>query len=198
MVVRAATVLPYAEAHDEKGDMGADMDDSDAEGIGADGPVGPSVEGEGIRVVRPGSEDGETPQGVLGVGAVSRETVGAGGIFMARHRVPPGRHSDLHSHATLGTRPPPKSLTPSATHSPSLLVYGSGPGRMDADPVLSAPSRRCSSLLIRHRHALPTSGSSTTATKDIPALRSTALEAFVSAKVWATIASTLASAWAKA
>src|SRR5215207_2685494 len=81
-------------------------------------------------------------------------------------------------------------------HSPCVLVYGSG--RMDADPVLSAPSRRCSSLLIRHRHTLPTSGSSTSATKDIPALRSTALEAFVSAKVWATTAATLASAWAKA
>ena len=86
--------------------------------------------------------------------------------------------------------------TRAGDNSLSLLVYGSG--RMDADAFHSAPSRRCSSLLIRHRHTLPTSGSSTSATKDIPALRSTALEAFVSAKVWATTASTLASAWAKA
>jgi uncharacterized RmlC-like cupin family protein len=83
--------------------MGAYMEDSDAKEIGAGGPVGPVVEGEGIRVVRPGSEDGQTPQGVLGVDAVSRETVGAGGIFMARHRVPPGRHSDLHSHTNCET-----------------------------------------------------------------------------------------------
>ena len=76
----------------------------------------------------------------------------------------------------------------------SLLVYGSG--RMGADAFHSAPSRRCSSLLIRHRHTLPTSGSSTSATKDIPALRSTALEAFVSPRVWATTA--LTSSWAKA
>ena len=102
-MVRAATVVPYAEAHDEEGDTGADMDDSDAKGIGAGGPVGPLVEGEGIRVVRQGSKDGERPQGVLGVGAVSHETVGAGGIFMARHRVPPGAHSDLHSHANCET-----------------------------------------------------------------------------------------------
>ncbi|HEV2741595.1 MAG TPA: hypothetical protein VGV91_00420, partial [Rubrobacter sp.] len=83
--------------------MGAYVGDSDARGIGAGGPVGPLVEGGGIRVVRPGPQDGETPQGVLGVGAVSRETVGAGGIFMARHRVPPGRHSDLHSHTNCET-----------------------------------------------------------------------------------------------
>jgi hypothetical protein len=75
-----------------------------------------------------------------------------------------------------------------------LVVYGSG--RMDADAFHSAPSRRCSSLLIRHRHTLPTSGSSTSATNDIPTLRSTALEAFVSARVWATTA--LTSSWAKA
>jgi uncharacterized RmlC-like cupin family protein len=103
VLVRAATVVPYAEAHDEEGDTGADMDDSDAKGIGAGGPVGPLVEGEGIRVARPGSKDGETPQGVLSVGAVSHETVGAGGIFMARHRGPPGAHSDLHSHTNCET-----------------------------------------------------------------------------------------------
>lgn len=94
--------------------------------------------------------------------------------------------------ATPSTAP----TTRAGDNSLSLLFYGSG--RMDADAFHSAPSRRCSSLLICHRHTLPTSVSSTStsATKVIPTLRSTALEAFVSARVWATTA--LTSSWAKA
>ena len=67
------------------------------------GLAGPAVEGREIRVVRPGYEGGRMPQGVFGVEAVSRETVGSEGIFMARYRVPPGAHSDLHSHANCET-----------------------------------------------------------------------------------------------
>ena len=63
----------------------------------------PLVEGEGAKRVRLGSEDREVPQGILGLGAVSRETVGSGGLFMAKHRVPPGAHSSLHSHANCET-----------------------------------------------------------------------------------------------
>jgi uncharacterized RmlC-like cupin family protein len=63
----------------------------------------PVILGAGIRVVRPGSEDGEMPQGVFGLEAVSRGTVGSEGIFMAKYRVPPGTHSDLHSHTNCET-----------------------------------------------------------------------------------------------
>ncbi|MGH3090399.1 MAG: cupin domain-containing protein [Rubrobacteraceae bacterium] len=66
-------------------------------------PAEPIVEGERIRVVRPGYEDRTLPQGVMGVDAISRRTVGSEGIFMARHRVPPGVHSDLHSHTNCET-----------------------------------------------------------------------------------------------
>jgi uncharacterized RmlC-like cupin family protein len=68
------------------------------------GPSGEAhVEGEGIRVVRPGFEKGRMPQGVLGIDAISHDTVGSEGIFMARYAVPPGAHSDLHSHANCET-----------------------------------------------------------------------------------------------
>ena len=63
----------------------------------------PVLEGGGIRRVRVGSEDGEMPQGVFGLEAISRQTVGSEGIFMAKYRVPPGAHSDLHSHTNCET-----------------------------------------------------------------------------------------------
>lgn len=66
-------------------------------------PAGALVEGKGIKVVRPGYEDGQMPQGVFGVEAISRETVGSEGIFVGRYRVPPGAHSILHSHANCET-----------------------------------------------------------------------------------------------
>lgn len=50
-----------------------------------------------------GSGDRALPQGVFGVDAVSRRTVGSRGIFMSQHRVPPGAHSSLHMHANCGT-----------------------------------------------------------------------------------------------
>jgi uncharacterized RmlC-like cupin family protein len=67
------------------------------------GPAVPLVEGVGIKRVRPGSEGRSVPQGVLGLDAVSRATVGPGGIFMAKYTVPPGAHSDLHLHANCET-----------------------------------------------------------------------------------------------
>lgn len=72
-------------------------------GTGAGRPERPHVEGEGIKVVRPGFEKGRMPQGVLGLDAISQSTVGSEGIFMARYAVPPGAHSDLHSHANCET-----------------------------------------------------------------------------------------------
>lgn len=70
---------------------------------GASHPAKPLVEGEGVKVVRPGSEEGMMPQGVLGLRAISHETVGSVGLFMARHRVPPGARSSLHFHANCET-----------------------------------------------------------------------------------------------
>ena len=70
---------------------------------GASHPAMLPVEGEGIKVVQPGLEQKEMPQGVLGLLAISQETVGSEGLFMARHRVPPGVHSDLHSHTNCET-----------------------------------------------------------------------------------------------
>jgi uncharacterized RmlC-like cupin family protein len=43
------------------------------------------------------------PQGVLGADAISRQTVGSEGICMAKYRVPPRAHSDLHSHTNCET-----------------------------------------------------------------------------------------------
>ena len=63
----------------------------------------PLVEGQGIKRVQTGTEEGEMPQGVLGLEAISRDTVGSEGIFMAKYRVPPGAHSDLHLHANCET-----------------------------------------------------------------------------------------------
>lgn len=85
--------------------MGAGTDDAGGRGIGAfgGGSAEPTVEGEGVKVVRTGSKDGEMPQGVLGKQGVSRATVGAEGIFMARYRVPPGAHSELHLHTNCET-----------------------------------------------------------------------------------------------
>lgn len=62
------------------------------------GPAEPVVEGTGVKVVRISTTDGTLPQGVFGVEALSQSTVGAEGIFMSRHRVPPGLHSSLHMH----------------------------------------------------------------------------------------------------
>jgi uncharacterized RmlC-like cupin family protein len=42
-------------------------------------------------------------QGVLGMEAISRQTVGSGGILMGKYRVPPGVHSSLHTHTNCET-----------------------------------------------------------------------------------------------
>jgi hypothetical protein len=66
----------------------------------------------------------------------------------------------------------------------------------DADAEVAHPVLWwCSSLIIRHLQTLPTSSLSISSTNDIPTLRSTVLEALVSARVWATTA--LTSEWAK-
>lgn len=80
--------------------MNAKMSDSNT---GVSHPTEPLVEGEGVKVVRLGSEEGVMPQDVLGLQAISQETVGSVGLFMARHRVPPGAHSSLHSHTNCET-----------------------------------------------------------------------------------------------
>jgi hypothetical protein len=49
--------------------LNAKVNDS---GIGADHSANPNVEGGGVTVVRPGSEEGVMPQDVLGVQAISR------------------------------------------------------------------------------------------------------------------------------
>ena len=67
------------------------------------GPAGPLVEGKGIKRVRPGSGGRGAPQGVFGLDAVSRATVGSEGIFVAKYTVPPGAHSDLHLHTNCET-----------------------------------------------------------------------------------------------
>ena len=67
------------------------------------GPAGPLVEGKGIKRVRPGSGGRVAPQGVSGLDAVSRATVGSEGIFVAKYTVPPGAHSDLHLHTNCET-----------------------------------------------------------------------------------------------
>ena len=67
------------------------------------GPAVPLVEGKGIKRVRPGCEGRAVPQGVLGLDAVSRATVGSEGVFMAKYAVPPGAHSDLHLHTNCET-----------------------------------------------------------------------------------------------
>jgi uncharacterized RmlC-like cupin family protein len=72
-------------------------------GLTGGGPAGTLVEGKGIKRVRPGSEGRAVPQGVLGLDAVSRATVGSEGIFMAKYTVPSGAHSDLHLHTNCET-----------------------------------------------------------------------------------------------
>ena len=67
-------------------------------GATAGGPDGPTVEGRGIKCVKPGAKGRAVPHGVLDLDAISRPTVGSEGIFMARYTVPPGAHSDLHLH----------------------------------------------------------------------------------------------------
>lgn len=77
---------------------------TDKSGTGAaGGPTAPLVEGRGIKRVRPNAEGRAVPQGVLGLDAVSQGTVGSEGIFMAKYTVPPGAHSDLHSHTNCET-----------------------------------------------------------------------------------------------
>ena len=72
--------------------------------VAGGGPALPLVEGKGIKRVRTRPEGRAAPQGVLGLrGEVSRQTVGSGGIFMARYTVPPGVHSDLHAHTNCET-----------------------------------------------------------------------------------------------
>jgi uncharacterized RmlC-like cupin family protein len=80
--------------------MSAEIKDSVA---ATSNPAKPLVEGTGIKIVQPGSGDAEMPQGVLGAEALSHHTVGSKGIFMARYTVPPGAHSDLHSHTNCET-----------------------------------------------------------------------------------------------
>lgn len=63
----------------------------------------PLVEGEGLKRIRLGSEDQAVPQGVFGQGAISEQTVGSKGIFMAKYRVPPGTYSSLHKHTNCET-----------------------------------------------------------------------------------------------
>ena len=67
------------------------------------GPTGRLVKGKGIKRVRPASGGRAAPQGVSGLDAVSRATVGSEGIFMAKYTVPPGAHSDLHLHTNCET-----------------------------------------------------------------------------------------------
>lgn len=77
---------------------------AEIKGAGAGGePAKPLVEGRGIKILRPGSEDRVAPQGVFALDTVSHETVGSEGIFMARYRVPPGAHSSLHIHTSCET-----------------------------------------------------------------------------------------------
>jgi uncharacterized RmlC-like cupin family protein len=76
---------------------------TDGSNTGAGNPAKPLVEGGKIMVVRTGPGEGEMPQGVLGLQAISQETVGSEGIFMALHRVPAGARSSLHSHANCET-----------------------------------------------------------------------------------------------
>src|SRR3712207_3183293 len=72
-------------------------------GSAGGGPADPLVEGVGIKRIRPGAGGRFVPQGALGLDAVSRATVGSGGIFMAKYAVPPGVHSDLHLHTNCET-----------------------------------------------------------------------------------------------
>ena len=72
-------------------------------GAAAGRPAASLVEGKGIKRVWPGSEDGEMPQGVFGLDAISRQMVGSENIFMAKYRVPPGVHSSLHAHTNCET-----------------------------------------------------------------------------------------------
>jgi uncharacterized RmlC-like cupin family protein len=74
-----------------------------AGGVTAGDENGPLVEGRGIKRVRPDGEGRAVPQGVLGLDAISRLTVGSEGIFMAKYTVPPGAHSDLHLHTNCET-----------------------------------------------------------------------------------------------
>lgn len=67
------------------------------------GLAGPRVERKGIKRVRLGSEDRTLPQGVLGLDAISHQSVGSEGIFMAQYTVLPGAHSSPHIHANCET-----------------------------------------------------------------------------------------------
>jgi uncharacterized RmlC-like cupin family protein len=80
--------------------MGAGKSGNEATG---GGPQAPLVEGRGLKRVRSGPEGRAVAQGVLGLDAISRGTVGSEGIFMGKYTVPPGAHSDLHLHANCET-----------------------------------------------------------------------------------------------
>jgi uncharacterized RmlC-like cupin family protein len=57
-----------------------------------------------VKIIRGQSVSSATPQGVVGGGAtVSRETCGAGGIYMAYYRVPPRGRSIPHYHVNCET-----------------------------------------------------------------------------------------------
>lgn len=66
-------------------------------------PTGPFVEGRGMKRVSPGSGGRAVPQCFLYLDAISQNTGGSEGIFMAKYTVPPGAHSGLHLHANCET-----------------------------------------------------------------------------------------------
>jgi uncharacterized RmlC-like cupin family protein len=61
------------------------------------------VRGDIVKRVRLGTGDERLPQELLGQGAISQGSVGAQGLYMAIHRVPPGAHSSFHLHTNCET-----------------------------------------------------------------------------------------------
>ncbi|MBI4496603.1 MAG: cupin domain-containing protein [Chloroflexi bacterium] len=56
-----------------------------------------------MHVIRRQDTDTPTPQGLLGQYAISAETVGSQGLFMALYRIPPGGRSVAHYHTNCET-----------------------------------------------------------------------------------------------
>ncbi len=56
-----------------------------------------------MKVIRRGAAEFSGAQGAVGSLAISRETCGSSGIYMARYRVPPGRRSIPHYHTNCET-----------------------------------------------------------------------------------------------
>ena len=52
-----------------------------------------------MKLVKPSTEDRETPRGVVGGSEISQATTGATNLFMGRFRVPAGAQSRPHYHA---------------------------------------------------------------------------------------------------